>query len=276
MPNKFVTTMLNFIIPVSLIGSGSFLGYNSWKESENVERQMKNENIVVYGDNNHLSRVSQTGSKYIVKIPNHLMKTKLCGNVSVYGVTKKHVKHTTKKQNYLEFLNELETTIETKHYYFDEKTKIASQLLFPNLCLGNSKCKNPNHFDIKNNTKILFENKLFTKSNDVELLREKFEKMVQKNIPEHKTSFCSGNYNHYELEENLLSSNADLYLLVKPNVHNIHKTNSDIIAISDNPNSIIQEKYADELSLIAGQNAISIFSIGMGIVFIVAMLSNKF
>lgn len=268
--------MLNFIIPVSLIGSGSFLGYNSWKESENVERQMKNENIVIYGDNNHLSRVSQTGSKYIVKIPNHLMEAKLCGNVSVHGVIKKHVKHTAKKQNYLKFSNELETTTETKHYYFDEKTKIASQLLFPNLCLCDSECKNSNHFNIKNNAKILFENKLFTKSNDIELLREKFEKMVQKNIPEYKTSFCSGNYNYYELEENLLGSNADLYLLVKPNVHNVHKTNSDVIAISDNSNSIIQEKYANELSLIAGQKILSVLSIGMGIALIATMSLNKF
>ena len=149
--------------------------------------------------------------------------------------------------------------------------KIAKQILFPEMEHG---IKFDNGLNYEDKIKVLLNNHLVTKSNNLTLMLNKYESIIQKNIPGYRTSIFLKDSDlifpiTMELEENILTPNTDLYLLAK-------NSNPDlkVMAFSDRVDKIIQEKYSEKNNEIISLGCISIISLGLGIISGVAIFAK--
>ena len=72
------------------------------------------------------------------------------------------------------------------------------------------------------------------------------------------------NNNNYELKENFIAHNNDVYLMVNPCTRYMN-IKLQIIAIADNKDKIVREKYSSTINKLEGQYIISFFAIAFGI-----------
>ena len=268
--------MFIYTLPIGYIATSVYFHkYFSLKQDELFEK-MKKEQIYTYKNTDYLPKIND---KIVVMIPKKYLGSNLCGSVTVTSVNKKNVEYVTKRQIHPyytqnifgEIIKNEETITEIIMDTIDDKTIIAKQLLFPNLKINPSI---NNNSKVKDDIKILFDNENSYKTSDLKHIETDFEKIIQNNIHQYKTSFYVKNFDYLELKKNLLQPNQDLYVLVDGKNFNID--NSDIIAISDEPNKIIAEKYSKEVNNIHFSIVFADFNIAIGMGILLAIFASKF
>ena len=261
-----------YFIPIGIIGTGSISGYLAWLKNKELIKDMQDEKIFVYPTD--IKNISNLNHNPIIKIPYNLIPQKYAyGEVQLNKIIQKCIKNTVYKREYSFLLNDY-ITVECD--WIDEEEKIAKQILFPNI-FNNIELNKKLYSEKK--IKVLLQNNLSTKSHNCSLILDKYESLIQKNIPMYKTSILiTDDIYMMEKEENILEPNMDLYLLTNIDTNSFTKSKFYISAFSDNKDKILQEKYSDKINAIENLCLLSGTTIFIGmfsILFVLDVIEKK-
>lgn len=249
-------SLIPYILSFSLIGTGGLSSYFAIEKKKELENKI--DSLIIYNYPNEINNINQ--SKSIIKIPKNFINLKNpIGIVKINKVIKLPYTTYEKIYNYNELRYEKVKSIQ----YDIVKKNIGKQILFPSL---------NNYFIFDKETKVLFTNNLYTVSDNSSNIVKRYEDIIRKNISNfssdlvlEKSYFFSELQNElYELEENILNNQKDLYLLSNPINSKLY-----INCICDNKEKIIKEKFSNEINtvecLTISSIVLTITGIGVGI-----------
>ena len=264
------------LIGVGLIGYGWNIKTNADDKYIDLRNTIKNEKIYDYQQDISKLDIEKNNipDNIIVKIPHNLIDKKYSiGKIKLNRIT-------TNKSTIIKYYQNGKLKIINNDEI--KKEPFQSHLLFPTKIFKEFELDQI--MFMNNKIKILFDNTITSKSCGHKNLIEKYFTIIQNSgIDYHKLhnpisaeysiySFPLSEYD-FELEENFISHYNDIYLMVNPykksyftellDVESDIKLN--IIAIADNKNKIIEEKYRSEISNNYNQYAISFLAIAYGI-----------
>lgn len=265
-------TILN-LIPIGLISSGLIIGASASDFNKELNNKITNERIYIYPD--EIDSIKNSNS--IIKVDKNFIAPfdkNPIGLISINKISKVPIV----MHKYVYDIIQNKYILE-KHIEYDEvKKTLGSQILFPNF---NGQIVLNKDLEIYKKIKILMNNKIHTKSSNKNLI-ERYEKIIKKNIPNFKSdliidnfdnlnSFSNTNTFEFEIEENILRDDSDLYLMVSPK-NNKLVTN----IISDSTESIVKEKFKDDIDYLDMLNFISngFITIGFTVGFINIISKN--
>lgn len=269
-----------YLIGVGLIGLGFKIQHNVYNDYKNLNNKIKNEKIYEYPKNTYEYIKNYSPQNYtqyenpneiIVKIPADCIDKKYSiGEIKIEKITK-HISTIFEcDKNKIIIKNK-----EIKH-----KEPFLQHILFPTTLFD--------EFEIKQRTfnnekiKVLFDNSIISKSSAGKTnLIDKYIKIIENNYGNCQSSniFLHTPINsNYEMEENFIENGNDLYLIVKPNIKfsTEQKPNIklDIVAMGDDVNKIVEEKYDVELREIGDKLIFSCLSIASGFILFFALQKN--
>lgn len=251
------------IIGVGFIILGFNIGKYVNKEFYDLNNMIKNEKIYIYQSdilNSGQKQLSmQTNS--IVKIPRNLIDNKY--SIGIIKLNKISPKLSTiiKCDEYgrIKIINNNEITNEIIQTHMLFPTKIFKEFELDQMMFMNKEIKL-----LVDNAKIYKSDK---NKNENKNVIDRYRTIISNNDIEysglhlmHPSTF----YNNYELKENFIAHNNDVYLMVNPCTRYMD-TKLQIIAITDNKDKIVREKYSSTINKLEGQCIISFFAIAFGI-----------
>lgn len=251
---------------LKIIGVGFIiLGFNIRKyvnkEFYDLNNMIKNEKIYIYHSdifNSGQKQLSmQTNS--IVKIPRNLIDDKY--SIGIIKLNKISPKLSTivkcDKYGRIKIINNNEITNEIIQTHMLFPTKIFKEFELDQMMFMNKEIKL-----LVDNTKIYKSNK-----NENKNVIDRYRTIISNNDIEYSGLhfvYPSTFYINYELKENFITHNNDVYLMVNPCTRYMN-TKLQIIAIADNKDKIVREKYSSTINKLEGQYIISFFAIAFGI-----------
>jgi len=281
------------LVGICLISIGLNIKLNIYNDYKILSNKMINEKVFVYpyDTNQFVKKVSlnknSINDNMIVKIPNNYIYKK-------YSIGKIKIQKITKKTSTVINYDKVNDFIKIENKETKCRETFLEHLLFPTCKFKEFEFDNKRFYD--NKIKILFDNTIISKSNCNLPLINKYKNIVENNCISLNTSGCD-----FELEENFIGNFDDLYLMVEPCLMSTYQESSqepsqqpsqessqepsqepsqessqessqepkvkfNIIALSDNKDKIIKEKYIDELNEINHKMFLSYFSIISGVV----------
>lgn len=261
---------------IGLISFGWSVKINTDDELVNLRNKIKNEKTYIYPHDITKLGEEQTNmpDNIIVKIPHNLIDKK-------YSIgTIKLNRLTTKTSTIIKYDESGRIKIISNDKIIKEP--FQSHLLFPTKIFKEFEL-NPRMFE-SNKIKILFNNTITSKSGGCGNLLERYFNVVENSGMDYSTLYHTIPSIHsialtgydFELKENFIRSYNDLYLIVNPYKQITKSPMSqeqaepniklNIVAIADDKDKIIKEKYWSDANEIDNQYLASFLVIASGIV----------
>lgn len=278
---------------LKIIGTGFIiLGINIKiyvdKKFDDLNNTIKNEKIYVYPDDIYKlcqehdpeqqdcdsdSDSDSEPNNSIIKIPHNLINNKYSiGTIKLNKITPK-LSTIVKCDEYgkIKIINndEVISSIAQSHLLFP--TKIFKEFELDQMMFMNKEIKllvdNAVNYKSNENRNENLINKYcaIIKNSGIEHSELKLE---LESVPEYSSTF----FNNFELKENFIKPCNDVYLMVNPHSQLLNFSSKyskniklKIIAISDNRDLIVKEKYSNKINELDGQYIISFFVIACGV-----------
>lgn len=264
------------LLGIGLIGIGWNIKINAYDELSSLRNTIKNEKTYIYPHD-----ISQLGKEQhnvpeniVVKIPRFLIDKKYpVGEIKLNKIK-------TKTSTIIRYDEDGRIKITNNEEI--KKELLRSCLLFPTELFKEFELEQRIMTD--GGIKILFNNTITSKSNGGKNLVERYFTVIENSgidnskeynlVPSQQNvelmSMALSDYD-FELKENFINSNKDVYLIVEPRKHSLNSSDVklNIVAIADNKDKIFEEKYSNQISELSKQFATSFIVIicGIGLLF---------
>lgn len=277
-----ILTMIS-LVGIGLISIGINIRTNVYKNDKIIIEKIKNEKVFTYPFEtnnimeNDLLNKNNMSNNMIIKIPNdRLYKKFSIGKIKIQKIIKKKITDIKYDKD--------NNTVNIENKEIITKEPFLEHLLFPTCKFKEFDFDNKRFHD--NKIKILFNNTIISKSHGNIGLIDKYINTLENNYVsnflqrEHFLNLITSGCD-FELEENLIGNFNDLYLMVEPHLMSTNqesnqesnqepnqepKVKFNIIALSDNKDKIIKEKYISEINELNNRIILFYFSILSGVV----------